>query len=126
MSYFKPCIFTALAGSDSEEAETEPTESHHPYAKVKKVREDHPYATVQQNVSENSIPNNGNSVQGQVSNIPRPAPEPLVDIRPQPVAPDLAGGNRGQQNQPHIDLWQRPDRGHLGSSHPKQRASRVR
>ena len=46
------------------------------------------------------MPNNGNSVQGQVSNIPRPAPEPLVDIRPQPVAPDLAGGNRGQQNQP--------------------------
>ena len=92
---------SALAGSDSEEVETEPTESHHPYAKVKKIREDHPYATVQQNnvnnSAENSLPNNGNPAGlgvASVSSIPRPPPEPLVDIRPQPV-PDSGGANRG-------------------------------
>lgn len=60
---------SALAGSDSEEAETEPTESNHPYAKVKKVR-DHPYATVAQ--AEAIV---------QRHAIPEP---PLVDVRPQP------------------------------------------
>ena len=92
-------LLTALAGSDSEEAETEPTESHHhPYAKVKKVREDHPYATVQKNRenSENSLPNNGNpaGLVASVSSMPRPPPEPLVDVRPQPM-PDQRGGQGG-------------------------------
>jgi len=89
---------SALAGSDSEEAETEPTESHHhPYAKVKKVREDHPYATVQKNrETETSLPNNGNpaGLVASVSSMPRPPPEPLVDVRPQPM-PDQRGGQGG-------------------------------
>ncbi len=75
----------AEGGSDSEEAETEPTETNHPYAKVKKVRSDHPYATVQQSShSETLMPN------GATSNFisPRPPPPPQesqVDIRPQPL-----------------------------------------
>ena len=90
---------SALAdgGSDSEEAETEPTESNHPYAKgkfkrnnlfgffllqflcfsVRKVR-DHPYATV---VQSDVIPNSG----GAASLIHSRAPEDIVDTNQEDI-----------------------------------------
>ena len=56
--------------SDSEEAETEPIESNHPYAKVKKIR-DHPYATVQAEAA------SGGGLPPPPPPPPAPEPDPL-------------------------------------------------
>ena len=117
----------AEGGSDSEEAETEPTETNHPYAKVKKKRKnDHPYATLQQSNSDNV----GNSVGGASAHQappprPPPASEPLVDSRPQPPInnqnqPQYFSGDSQDSSKGYTSISVREPLRHIrGHGHPQ-------
>ena len=104
---------SALANSDSEEAETEPIESNHPYAKVKKVR-DHPYATV--NKSENSaIPSTSTAPP------PIPPPPPEVELRPQPQAQQqYFSGDSQDSSKGYTSISVREPLRHIRTTMPNQ------
>jgi hypothetical protein len=76
------------AGSESEEAETEPTEANHPYAKVKKMRDHHPYATVEQDSLNSHRP--PLSIEDVDSR-----PQPLLQSQPQYFSGDSQDSSKG-------------------------------
>ena len=101
---------SALANSDSEEAETEPIESNHPYAKVKKVR-DHPYATVQADGA--SAPS------ASTAPPPPPPPPPEVELRPQPQAqPQYFSGDSQDSSKGYTSISVREPLRHIRTTMP--------